>query len=432
MSFQPEMTPMHPWSLLASKMTQFALSGGNHHHLALFGPTETTPDPMALTKQPNKAVATSKHDRKEENDEGKHLLGVLREEEKLELEMPQIAAREHMMWIASPGVSPIPGPTHRKAMSLCPQMLPALISTWINASSCVPRLTSCQASPPHLLTSKPMCSDAFWLNFEPNMASLTPVGVSHHPDGDSPSPSGPPSMCLHSLGESSGLGESISQWFAMQEAGKDEMSSKMHGDASLCFGIEARVGEGPCGAESSLTWIVSPGGTPHCSLPPGPSRTDPESWALPAQPDVASATLKCNGNKEIGERKHLLGVLKRKVEQESGTSQIVAREQTSPFANHCNSAPASPLQVPSTQTLLRSSTSPPAAHLLPNMGHTSSPTSAPTRTEATQRAKGPILPYDATTRCTLAYPGPPMPLLTQHDAPWRVCDPSTLTSDPDC
>ena len=51
------------------------------------------------------------------------------------------------------------------------------------------------------------------------------------------------------LGESSGLGESVSQRFAMQEAGKDEMSLKTRGDVSLCFSIEARVGEGPCRAE---------------------------------------------------------------------------------------------------------------------------------------------------------------------------------------
>jgi len=36
----------------------------------------------------------------------------------------------------------------------------------------------------------------------------------------------------------------------MQEAGEDEMSSKTCGDTSLCFSIEARVGEGPCGAKS--------------------------------------------------------------------------------------------------------------------------------------------------------------------------------------
>ena len=61
----------------------------------------------------------------------------------------------------------------------------------------------------------------------------------------------PPGDTIHvnvGLGESSGLGESISQRFAMQETSKDEMSLKMRGDASLCFGIEARVGEGPCGA----------------------------------------------------------------------------------------------------------------------------------------------------------------------------------------
>ena len=62
----------------------------------------------------------------------------------------------------------------------------------------------------------------------------------------------PPGDAIHvnvGLGESSGLRESILLRFAMQETGKDEMSSKMRGDASLCFSIEARVGEGPCGAK---------------------------------------------------------------------------------------------------------------------------------------------------------------------------------------
>jgi len=121
----------------------------------------------------------------------------------------------------------------------------------------------------------------------------------------------------------------------------------------------------------------------------------------PARPDVASATSKCDGNEEIG-------VLEGKVKYELGMSQIVARKWTSPFADHCDPASAGPPQLPSTQTLLGLSRSPLAAHLLSNMGHTS------------------------TTCCTPAYPGPPMPLLKQHDAPRRVCDSRTSTSDLDC
>jgi len=222
------------------------------------------------------------------------------------------------------------------------------------------------------------------------MASSTPVCVPHQPDSDSPSPSGPPFMCLHNS--------------ALQGPSPTLASILKHSDASPCVFDDISFLPVSCTANHcdmdslspldslrlTLTRITSPGGTPHRSLPPGPSRTDPEPWALQARPDVASATSKCNGNEEIGEGKHLLGVLEGKVEQELGTSRIAAREQTSPFANHCDPAPASPPQVPSTQTLLGSSMSPPVAHLLSNMGHTSSPTSAPTRNEATQRAKGPF------------------------------------------
>jgi len=59
----------------------------NYHHLATLDPARANPKPLAPSKQPNMVVTTSKYDRKKENKEEKHLLGVLREEEQQGLEM---------------------------------------------------------------------------------------------------------------------------------------------------------------------------------------------------------------------------------------------------------------------------------------------------------------------------------------------------------
>ena len=103
MSFQPEMTLLHPRSPLASETMQSALSGGYYHLLTPPGPPGTYPEPSALTKWQNKATTASQHDGKEEYDEEKHLLGVLKEGEVPGQEKPQITDGEHeQTYIMSP------------------------------------------------------------------------------------------------------------------------------------------------------------------------------------------------------------------------------------------------------------------------------------------------------------------------------------------
>ena len=94
--------------------------------------------------------------------------------------------------------------------------------------------------------------------------------------------------------------------------------------------------------------------------------------------------------------------------------------------------PQSLLASKTTQCVLSGGNHYHPALLSPNRTPTEPQALLERRNEATQRAKGPILFPDAMTHCTLAYSGPPMPLPTQHDAPRRVCDSPTLTSDPDC
>jgi len=60
------------------------LFGDNHHHLAPLGPTRTIPEPSTLLKQPNMAIATSKHDKEEKSGSRKHLLGVLKGKDRQE------------------------------------------------------------------------------------------------------------------------------------------------------------------------------------------------------------------------------------------------------------------------------------------------------------------------------------------------------------
>jgi len=90
-----------------------------------------------------------------------------------------------MSWCQPEAISCSAGPTHRRAMSLCPQMLLALISMQIDVSSCVPSSISYQASPPHPPTSISMCSDVSCLDLE---LKLAPARMSHQLNDESSFP----------------------------------------------------------------------------------------------------------------------------------------------------------------------------------------------------------------------------------------------------
>ncbi len=66
------------------------LSGGYNHYLVLPCPTRTYPEPTAPSTQPN---VTSERDGSEETNEGKCLIGVLKEGGIPRWEEPRIAAR---------------------------------------------------------------------------------------------------------------------------------------------------------------------------------------------------------------------------------------------------------------------------------------------------------------------------------------------------
>jgi len=93
--------------------------------------------------------------------------------------------RLNMSWCRTEPIPCSAGPTHRKAMSLCPRMPLASISTQINTSSRVPSSISHRASPPHPPTSILTHSDASCLDLEPKLA---PAHTSHQLNDESSFP----------------------------------------------------------------------------------------------------------------------------------------------------------------------------------------------------------------------------------------------------
>ena len=143
------------------------------------------------------------------------------------------------------------------------------------------------ASPQGFLASKLMHSDTLWLYFEPNLIILTPGTLSFPPNGESSSPFAPSTSFLPKM-------------------------TLLHSRSPLA---------------SETTQSALSGGHHHLLTPPGPARTYPEPIALAKWPNVASLTSKHDGNEEIDNGKHLLGVLKGKDRLGLETMpRIVARE----------------------------------------------------------------------------------------------------------
>jgi len=194
--------PNAPWlleavcRLCALKITRNTLSGGIYHHTSS-GSFQTNVEPLAAPK----------HSQNEVLDEGKHLVGVLKGQDRQDTQKlqklwfyPQMMESPHLL-LANSCENPRPhsenlvalnpmlsdvflhhskpafstfGATHCNTVYMCPKDLPTSKSMWINTFSCVPNSISPRIGPPYVLALTPMHSDVFPLDFEPNRAISTP------------------------------------------------------------------------------------------------------------------------------------------------------------------------------------------------------------------------------------------------------------------
>ena len=182
-----------PLHLHVSKMTQVGLLGGHHHHPAAFSPTRTNSEPLAPLKRPNMAMATPKRDRNEGNDEGKHLLGVLKGKDKQEVEGSRIVVEVQSKWYNN----------HSSDFAMPQDVSPPLLvpeSTRITSLASIPTFWSASGIPPpsnhancheslrlhsgHPLALKLMHFDAFWHPSDP----VLPIPNPRHGATVSPCP----------------------------------------------------------------------------------------------------------------------------------------------------------------------------------------------------------------------------------------------------